>query len=107
MRVQVPLIVDAESGVNDYLDRDGSRTPIRFHIANDKDKHPIEAQVVQAATKWKRSPWRSSGWRRARVCAPTCAPCARTTSSITITAPTSTSGTGRRSSPPSSAPSIS
>src|SRR5450756_72240 len=27
MRVEVPLIVDAESGVNDYLDRDGSRGP--------------------------------------------------------------------------------
>jgi aspartate--ammonia ligase len=54
MRVEVPLIVDVESGVNDYLDRDGSRTPIQFHISNDRDKHPIDAQVVQAATKWKR-----------------------------------------------------
>ena len=54
MRVEVPLIVDVESGVNDYLDRDGSRTPIQFHISNDYDKHPIDAQVVQAATKWKR-----------------------------------------------------
>ena len=54
MRVEVPLIVDVESGVNDYLDRDGSRTPIQFHISNDRDAHPIEAQVVQAATKWKR-----------------------------------------------------
>ncbi len=52
--VQVPLIVDAESGVNDMLDRDGSRTPIQFHISNDHDVHPIDAQVVQAATKWKR-----------------------------------------------------
>src|SRR5579862_8289295 len=52
--VQVPLIVDVESGVNDMLDRDGSRTPIQFHISNDRDKHPIDAQVVQAATKWKR-----------------------------------------------------
>ncbi len=33
IRVQVPLIVDAECGVNDYLDRDGSRTPVRFHIS--------------------------------------------------------------------------
>src|SRR4029079_14532102 len=32
----------------------GSRTPIQFHISNDRDKHPIDAQVVQAATKWKR-----------------------------------------------------
>ena len=54
MRVEVPLIVDVESGVNDYLDRDGSRTPVEFHISNDHDKHPIDAQVVQAATKWKR-----------------------------------------------------
>ncbi len=52
--VQVPLIVDVESGVNDMLDRDGSRTPIQFHISNDYNKHPVDAQVVQAATKWKR-----------------------------------------------------
>jgi len=54
MMVQVPLIVDVESGVNDMLDRDGSRTPIQFHINNDYNKNPIDAQVVQAATKWKR-----------------------------------------------------
>jgi aspartate--ammonia ligase len=52
--VQVPLIVDADSGVNDMLDRDGSRTPVSFHIANDNGVHPIDAQLVQAATKWKR-----------------------------------------------------
>ena len=39
MMVEVPLIVDTESGVNDMLDRDA---------------HPLDAQVVQAATKWKR-----------------------------------------------------
>jgi aspartate--ammonia ligase len=54
MRVEVPLIVDAESGVNDYLDRDGSRGPVSFRITNDNGKNPVEAQVVQAATKWKR-----------------------------------------------------
>jgi aspartate--ammonia ligase len=54
IRVTVPLIVDVESGVNDLLDRDGSRTPVDFHISNDRDKNPIDAQVVQAATKWKR-----------------------------------------------------
>ena len=54
IRVTVPLIVDVDSGVNDLLDRDGSRTPIQFHISNDHDKNPIDAQVVQAATKWKR-----------------------------------------------------
>ncbi len=54
MMVSVPLIVDSQSGVNDYLDRDGSRTPIQFHISNDHGKNPIDAEVVQAATKWKR-----------------------------------------------------
>ncbi len=54
IRVECPLIVDKNSGVNDYLDRDGSRTPIDFHISNDYGKNPIDAQVVQAATKWKR-----------------------------------------------------
>jgi aspartate--ammonia ligase len=51
--VQVPLIVDRDSGVNDYLDRDGSRTPIEFPCGLGLEK-PIHAQVVQAATKWKR-----------------------------------------------------
>lgn len=54
MMVEVPLIVDTESGVNDMLDRDGSRTPVSFHIKNDYEKNPVDAQVVQAATKWKR-----------------------------------------------------
>lgn len=54
MMVTVPLIVDVESGVNDYLDRDGSRTPVQFHVSNDRNLHPIDGQVVQAATKWKR-----------------------------------------------------
>ena len=53
IRVECPLIVDASSGINDFLDRDGSRTPIQFHINNDF-KHELDAQVVQAATKWKR-----------------------------------------------------
>lgn len=61
IRVEVPLIVDVESGVNDYLDRDGSRTPVQFHISNDHNKNPIEAQVVQAATKWKRVALRQFG----------------------------------------------
>jgi aspartate--ammonia ligase len=51
--VQVPLIVDRESGVNDYLDRDGSRTPIEFPCGLGISPR-IQAQVVQAATKWKR-----------------------------------------------------
>ncbi len=55
MMVEVPLIVDSTTGVNDMLDRDGSRTPIQFHISNDRELHPVDAQVVQAATKWKRT----------------------------------------------------
>jgi aspartate--ammonia ligase len=51
--VEVPLIVDEESGVNDYLDRDGSRTPIEFPCGLGIEPR-IRAQVVQAATKWKR-----------------------------------------------------
>jgi aspartate--ammonia ligase len=51
--VQVPLIVDRDSGVNDYLDRDGSRTPIEFDCGLGLAR-PIRTQVVQAATKWKR-----------------------------------------------------
>ena len=65
--VQVPLIVEADSGVNDMLDRDGSRTPVQFHISNDHDQHPIDAQVVQAATKWKRMALRQFGWARRRA----------------------------------------
>jgi aspartate--ammonia ligase len=53
IRVECPLIVDKESGMNDYLDRDGSRTPIDFSCGLGLDKR-IDAQVVQAATKWKR-----------------------------------------------------
>ena len=60
--VQVPLIVDVESGINDMLDRDGKRGPVGFHISNDYDKHPIDAQVVQAATKWKRPALRELGF---------------------------------------------
>ncbi|MHC4908609.1 MAG: aspartate--ammonia ligase [Planctomycetota bacterium] len=51
--VQVPLIVDRDSGVNDYLDRDGSRTPVEFECGLGLAE-PLHAQVVQAATKWKR-----------------------------------------------------
>ena len=51
--VQVPLIVEKSSGVNDDLDRDGSRTPVDFPCGLGLDKR-LEVQVVQAATKWKR-----------------------------------------------------
>jgi aspartate--ammonia ligase len=63
VRVTVPLIVDTESGVNDMLDRDGSRTPVGFHISNDNGKHPVDAQIVQAATKWKRMALRQFGMK--------------------------------------------
>ena len=53
MMVQVPLIVEAASGMNDMLDRDGSRTPIEFDCGLGLDT-PIRASIVQAATKWKR-----------------------------------------------------
>jgi hypothetical protein len=45
-QVKVPLIIDRESGVNDYLDRVGSRTPVAFHIGNDREQNPIDAEVV-------------------------------------------------------------
>jgi len=51
--IEVPLIVTKESGVNDYLDRDGSRTPIEFPCGLGLDTR-MPCQVVQAATKWKR-----------------------------------------------------
>ena len=53
MLVQVPLIVEAASGMNDMLDRDGSRTPVEFPCGLGLDE-PIRASIVQAATKWKR-----------------------------------------------------
>ena len=47
MMVSVPLIVEAESGVNDFLDRDGSRSPVQFHISNDYDKKRQSNKRVQ------------------------------------------------------------
>lgn len=48
-RVTVPLIVDEESGLNDGLEWDESKTPVQFKAAGKN------LQVVQAATKWKRT----------------------------------------------------
>ena len=101
--VTVPLIVDKESGVNDYLDRDGSRTPIQFHISNDREKHPVNAQIVQAATKWKRMALNSSSVGLAKASALTCVQCVRTISLTMTTAPMWTSGIGSEWSPPSNA----
>ena len=60
MMVQVPLIVDRDSGVNDMLDRDGSRTPVEFPCGLGLEKR-LNAQVVQAATKWKRMALKTFG----------------------------------------------
>jgi len=92
--VEVPLIVDVESGVNDMLDRDGSRTPIQFHISNDRGKHPIDAQVVQAATKWKRMALKQFDCHPGEGICTDMRAVRRTISSITITPPTWISGTG-------------
>lgn len=62
MMVTVPLIVDTASGVNDMLDRDGSRTPVDFRCGLGLTE-PIHAQVVQAATKWKRMALKEFGMK--------------------------------------------
>jgi len=59
--VQVPLIVDRNSGVNDMLDRDGSRTPVEFPCGLGLERR-MNAQVVQAATKWKRMALKTFGF---------------------------------------------
>jgi aspartate--ammonia ligase len=94
MRVEVPLIVDGESGINDFLDRDGSRGPVHFHISNDRDQHPVDAQVVQAATKWKRLALRQLGMKPGEGLVTEMRAVRKATSWTTTTAPTSTSGTG-------------
>ena len=61
--VQVPLIVDRNSGGQPTCSTgDGSRTPVEFKAGLGLDK-PIDAQVVQAATKWKRVALRQFGCR--------------------------------------------
>jgi aspartate--ammonia ligase len=62
IRVECPLIVTVDSGVNDYLDRDGSRTPIDFSCGLGLERR-ISAQVVQAATKWKRMALKQFGMK--------------------------------------------
>jgi aspartate--ammonia ligase len=58
--VQVPLLVTEDSGLNDMLDRDGSRTPVAFEAGLGISPR-IQAQVVQAATKWKRPALKTFG----------------------------------------------
>jgi aspartate--ammonia ligase len=107
MMVTVPLIVDTESGVNDLLDRDGSRTPIQFHIANDHNLHPLDAQVVQAATKWKRMALRQFGMQVGEGLCTDMRAVRKDYSSTMTTALTSTNGTGSAPSLPTSAISFS
>ena len=102
--VEVPLIVDVESGVNDMLDRDGSRTPIQFHISN---SIPSTRRSCRPRPSGNAPLSSSSIAKSARASAPTCAPFAKTISSITTIPPTSISGTGSASSPTSSATSSS
>jgi len=52
MMVQVPLIVDRDSGVN--------RTPVEFPCGLGLEKR-MNAQIVQAATKWKRMALKTFG----------------------------------------------
>jgi aspartate--ammonia ligase len=68
MMVEVPLIVDEESSANDLLDRDGHARQFAFHISNDHDKHPIKAQVVQAANKWKRMALKQFAMQAGGIC---------------------------------------
>ena len=75
LMVTVPLVVDVESGVNDMLDRDGSRTPIQFHISNDRDLHPLDAQIwvpdMNVVDRCKTtSDWRNTSARVAAILAP-------------------------------------
>lgn len=56
MMVEVPLIVDVDSGVNDYLDRDGSRTPRVSTSAMITTSTPL-------MRKWCRRRPSGSAWR--------------------------------------------
>ena len=66
----------------------------QFHITNDYDKHPIDAQVVQAATKWKRMALKQFGMKPGEGICTDMRAVRRTTSSITTIAAMSISGTG-------------
>lgn len=65
LRVPTPLLIRTDTGLQDGLDRDGSRKPVSVacglkegHVNAKEYTHPedasVEAEVVQAATKWKR-----------------------------------------------------
>ncbi len=55
MMVQVPLIVRVDSGVNDMLDRDGSRSPVEFNAD--------WVSRSRFGPAWSRQPPSGSGWR--------------------------------------------
>ena len=71
MMVQVPLIVDAESGVNDYLDRDGSRARSSSTSATITISTRSMHRWCRRRRNGSESPWASSHWSRARASVPT------------------------------------
>jgi len=100
MMVQVPLIVDVESGVNDMLDRDGSRTPFSSTSPMTETRIPLTPRSFRPRPSGSVSPSSNSTAAPAKASALTCALSAKTTSSITITPPMSISGIGSELSPP-------
>lgn len=52
-RVESPLIIHANTGMTENVDRVAPRIPITFKIANN-NIDTMDAEVTQAATKWKR-----------------------------------------------------
>lgn len=51
-RVESPIMIRRDQGLADTIDRDTHFPPVSFTLENGGD--PIEAEIVQAATKWKR-----------------------------------------------------
>ena len=102
--VQVPLIVDVESGsttCSTATGRGRRSSSISRTTTTSTRSTPRSCRRRRSGSA---PPCSSSGIGvQARASAPTCGRSARTTSSTTTTAPTSTSGTGSRSSPPKSA----
>ena len=100
MMVEVTLIVDVESGIDDMLDREArarrssstSQPTTTSTPSPHKSCRPLPSGKESCSGSWKAKSVRAS--------APTCALCAQTVSSITITAPMSTNGIESASSPP-------
>lgn len=53
IRVESPLIIKANTGMTENVDRENPRTPISFKIVNN-GIDSLDVEVTQAATKWKR-----------------------------------------------------